>query len=502
MVSNSSSNNNEKLGYLEGLRGCACAVVVVHHFCCAYFPLFIGLQEPTAANVKGLWSIANSPLRILWAGQFSVVLFFVLSGNVLTRKFIQNTLFPQNDDSVRTRKSDIVGLAHSILKRYMRLLIPVLSSLTLCWFVHCLANYNDRIKVAQISQSGWFTEVTGIERYGRGWSIVWIIISSFFTVWTTGNVVGFNNVLWTLNIELKGSFLVFLLVVIVAPEHGIQNAWLAIVLLLCFYLSPFVITDSYICLAAFIFGYFFAMKADKIIMNSLIKFIETKVIYLEIDDSNKIVNGFFKFLSYIWFLFVMCLVWDCACIPQMGVQFYKESWWYGHQRIKNKYVNANGYGNTGGVSTSYFYELIGSVMLFHALDISPFLQTIFGSWPLLYLGKISFSLYLVHLPLLYTISPELFLTFYGDNGSKLSYDYSVAATFVIMLPIWWTVGHIFWYLIDQNAVIWSNRVIEYIFPVIVREEKIKEKDLETESIYASTTTTTEVIVDLTKTETI
>jgi hypothetical protein len=128
-------------------------------------------------------------------------------------------------------------------------------------------------------------------------------------------------------------------------------------------------------------------------INECKRFIETNITYSEIDDSNKIVNGFFQFVSYIWFLFVICLVWDCACIPQMGVQFYRENWWYGHQHVKNKYVDANGYGNTGGVSTSCFYELIGSVMLFHALDISPFLQTIFGSWPLLYLGKISFSLY-------------------------------------------------------------------------------------------------------------
>ena len=492
-----SSNTNEKLGYLEGVRGCACAVVVVHHFVCGYFPLFIGLQEPTTENVKGLWSIANSPLRPLWAGQFSVVLFFVLSGNVLTRKFIQNTLFPQNDNVIK--KPDIVGLSHSILKRYMRLLIPVFASVTLCWFIHCLANYNDRLKVAQISQSGWFTEGTGVERYGRGYSVIWIIICSFFTVWTSGNVAGFNNVLWTLNIELKGSFLVFLLVAVVAPEHGIQNAWLAIVLLLCFYLSPFVITDEYIMLAAFIFGFFFAMKADKTIMSECKRFIEKYILYSEIDDSNKIVNGVFKFISYIWFLFVILLVWDCACIPQMGVQYYRENWWYGHQHVKNKYVNANGYGNTGAVSTSYFYELIGSVMLFHALDISPFLQTIFGCSPLLYLGKISFALYLVHLPLLYAVSPELFLTFYGDDGSKLSYDYSVAATFVIMLPIWWAVAHVFWYLIDRNAVIWSNRIIEYVFPIIVRKENT-EKDLETESIYANTST--EVIVDLTKTATI
>ena len=61
---------SDKEAYLEGLRGSACAIVVIHHFCCAYYPLFIGLAEPTLSGIYGSWNIANSPLRILWAGQF------------------------------------------------------------------------------------------------------------------------------------------------------------------------------------------------------------------------------------------------------------------------------------------------------------------------------------------------------------------------------------------------------------------------------------------------
>jgi hypothetical protein len=30
-----------KLGYLDGLRGVMCVVVIIHHFCCAFFPVLV-----------------------------------------------------------------------------------------------------------------------------------------------------------------------------------------------------------------------------------------------------------------------------------------------------------------------------------------------------------------------------------------------------------------------------------------------------------------------------
>jgi len=293
---------NEKIYNLEGLRGIACIIVVIHHFCCAYYPLFIGLVEPTRENVKGSWYIANSPLRFLWAGQFSVILFFILSGYVLTHRYIvvqnnnnnnnnnNNTLLNENNKC--NKKSDIISLSHSIIKRYFRLLIPVFFSVSFCWFLHCLSNYNDRLKVANITQSGWFTESTGVERYGKFWSIVWIFIVSIFSVWTNGDIKGFNNVLWTINYEIKGSFLVYLLVSINAPEtNGIKNSWIAIVMLIIFNLSPFVINNEKIIMTSFIFGFFFAMKADKIIINECIKFIENRL-HIVINGNSKF-NIFF-----------------------------------------------------------------------------------------------------------------------------------------------------------------------------------------------------------------
>ena len=237
-------------------------------------------------------------------------------------------------------------------------------------------------------------------------------------------------------------------------------------MLIAFNLCPFVINDEKIMMTAFIFGFFFAMGADRMIIQECKKIIKNRLpIVLDENDSQKYI---FKILSKVWLFFICCIVLDMACIPQMGQSYYSSTWWYGHQNFVRKYTNANNFGNINGCSTSLFYELIGSVLLFHAIDISPFLQMIFDLPPMIYIGKISFSLYLVHLPLIYTVSTQLFLTFYENY--KITYDYSVASTFVIMVPIWLLVAHVFWYLIDSHAIIWSNKVVEYIFPAIVQKK--------------------------------
>lgn len=478
---------NEKNLALEGLRGTACAIVVIHHFCCAYYPLFIGLVEPTRENVRGTWKIANSPLRILWAGQFSVILFFTLSGNVLTRRYVQKI---ENKKNKHNKQSDVINLSHSIIKRYIRLLIPVFFSVSFCWFVNCLGSFKDRLKVANITQSLWFTESTGVELYGKSWSIIWVFIVSFFSIWTSTDNKGFNNVLWTINYEIKGSFLVFLLVSIVAPESGgIKNIWIAIVMLIVFNLSPFVINDEKIIMTAFVFGFFFSMKADQIIMHECKRIVQNRLsIVIDGNDSRQYI---FIVLSKVWLLLVCCLVWDMACIPQMGESFYSTSWWSHHQHLVKKYVNANGFGNTNGCSTSYFYELIGSVLLFHAVEISPFLQAILSLPHMIYLGKISFSLYLLHLPLLYTCSTQLFLAFYEKY--HIQYDYSVASTFLIMIPIWLLTAHIFWYAIDSHAIIWSSKVVDFIFPPLLQEND--DDDIENINIKDSTSSITHTTIE-------
>ena len=73
---------SSRLSSLDGLRGVAALIVVVHHsmlvspnLAAAYYG---GEVEGLAANI-----VTYSPLHLLWGGKEAVVVFFVLSGLVL-----------------------------------------------------------------------------------------------------------------------------------------------------------------------------------------------------------------------------------------------------------------------------------------------------------------------------------------------------------------------------------------------------------------------------------
>jgi peptidoglycan/LPS O-acetylase OafA/YrhL len=79
-----------RLGSLDGLRGVAALIVVFCH-CILVAPVLLSAYiDPTLIS-KGSWAwwAAFSPLHLLWAGREAVLLFFVLSGFVLTLPFVR-----------------------------------------------------------------------------------------------------------------------------------------------------------------------------------------------------------------------------------------------------------------------------------------------------------------------------------------------------------------------------------------------------------------------------
>ena len=88
---------------LEALRGAAALVVVVHHFVLGFLPFYHGILPGTLSDL----ALAGSSAFVMINGTGAVIVFFVLSGYVL---------------SLKGRRPDAVSaILDTALKRWLRL---------------------------------------------------------------------------------------------------------------------------------------------------------------------------------------------------------------------------------------------------------------------------------------------------------------------------------------------------------------------------------------------
>ena len=88
-----SAHSLSRLASLDGLRGLAAAVVLLHHALLT-FPNMAGPYRSSTASAWSLdWWLTYTPLHLIWAGNEAVYLFFVLSGVVLTLSVLRNDTF-------------------------------------------------------------------------------------------------------------------------------------------------------------------------------------------------------------------------------------------------------------------------------------------------------------------------------------------------------------------------------------------------------------------------
>lgn len=137
--------NSPRLAFLEGLRGVAALIVLIHHLFLAFWPTtYFGTHE-TAHHKLDIWLYKYSALvGFLHTGTFSVALFFVLSGYVLTFRY--------------SSAKDTELIESLAIKRYFRLAIPALGSILIAYFLMKLGlMYNqEAVSLTQSVWLGWF----------------------------------------------------------------------------------------------------------------------------------------------------------------------------------------------------------------------------------------------------------------------------------------------------------------------------------------------------------
>ncbi len=106
----------------------------------------------------------------------------------------------------------------------------------------------------------------------------------------------------------------------------------------------------------------------------------------------------------------------------------------------------------------YFYVTGCSLILITALNSSK-LKRFFSSKPFSFLGKISFGLYPIHLPLIFVISSRVYEFFY-----KYFYDgISIPLTFVISFACLLGISWLFYRFIDFYAIKWASKFAKFFW---------------------------------------
>ncbi len=133
----------ERLRSLDGLRGVAALVVVLHHALLVLPLLSVVQEQESAAGLgAGVWLLTHSPLHLVWAGEEAVLIFFVLSGLVLA---LPATRHP-------------VGWGAYFPRRLVRLYLPVWGALLVAVTLVVLVPRRE-----SAVQSSWVNERVGAQ---------------------------------------------------------------------------------------------------------------------------------------------------------------------------------------------------------------------------------------------------------------------------------------------------------------------------------------------------
>lgn len=177
----------ERQTYLDGLRGIAALVVLFGHIMIALFPTVV-TQNPDDAHSRFDLITGFLPVGFLWNGNFAVCIFFVLSGYVLSGY------------SVHSRLSFLAD----VLRRYLRLALPMLIISTAAWLLMRLGLYFNG-EASEITRSGW---LGGWYRFAP--NFVDMVSEALYGAFASGRNA-YNPNLWTMQFELQGSLYVFLI---------------------------------------------------------------------------------------------------------------------------------------------------------------------------------------------------------------------------------------------------------------------------------------------------
>lgn len=362
------SLSTARIAAFDGLRGVAAAIVVLFHYLCLLHP---SLTPSMSEQVHWL---VDTPIHILWNGRFSVAVFFVLSGFVMAA-------------AAERRQNALI--ANSIT-RYLRLALPVTTSCFLAWgWLIAFPDSAQAMKDTLAISSRWLNFT-----YQEPILPIWYAGADGMVANFVRGYSRFNNVLWTMKIELVGSLAIFLLYALTQGLARLLSLGAAGIMVLLWF------SDAYM-------GFVFGAALYEVYRRDLLQSVPTLVPIAALAAA-MVLGGPGEGVHL-----------------RLGLPNVSEQWHLGRPK---------------GVMVG-----VAAALLIYVILTLPALARVFAHPVPLFLGRISFGLYLVHVPPLYTIVAWSYLQ--DVPKAVLASGYAIS-----MLLLAW----IFTLVVDEPSLRWIS----------------------------------------------
>jgi peptidoglycan/LPS O-acetylase OafA/YrhL len=363
-----------KLVPLEGLRGIAAAIVVLYHLVLAYTPKGVG----AVPHGHGAFDVVVQFILGFLNGGAAVAVFFVLSGFILSLPFAKDR-----------RLSRILV---ATLKRWPRLAALTTVACVFAWALIHLSGRNYAAAAHEIG-AGWMASHGNAPIVHHPLTFVNAVKEGLVNAFIFGDV-HFDSPLWTMRIELFGSFAIFLAapVLFAIRSWALRLALIFVVMVSAGGIYPYTYVSDF--LIGTILAMLYAEERLPFFSNVQAAFLGLAALYL------------------FSFTYEQKLLIDAPI----------------------KAIMPPG-------DTSHFVWDAGAVLMILLLLGNAFLRRVFShSWAI-WLGLLSFPIYLLHGPIMLSAGATVFnatLTPLGQTGGVITACViSIALTLACAVPLIW-----------------------------------------------------------------
>ncbi|RAL01962.1 acyltransferase family protein [Aspergillus ibericus CBS 121593] len=415
-TSTAQGDPRKSVKWIDGLRGIASFLVILTHLARAWdYALFSPRDDEEVPPRVLQWPV----LRIPWQGRIGVTIFAFLTGYVCGLK-------PMKLSRAGNHLGAFTAVAKSAFRRPPRLILPATIALIISWAMAQSGAFN----VANRSDC-WWCRYAAPDLEDSFRSEVIRLGQNFLSTWTTG-YMAYDDHQWALLPLLKASMLVYLLV---CATMFVRFRWRVVIyslMILYFHQDASKDTETFQIQA--IYGLFLADLSHSSTLPTLIH-------------------------AYPWLRRILILTFLLPLGLYVASYPGENPTW---SPWSEQLFTLATYIFPPEVNIGKRYTAIGVDLIIAAIYLSPTAQRFLSSGPLLWLGKQSFAVYLVHGTLLRTV---LCWMLYGTISGEPWVE-TVDDTGAVILPPWlpvkggWSWGWIIVWIgiVYAVAMLWTGYV--------------------------------------------